>query len=219
MRRTIFDRLPIRTFATTRSDDLPTSAFTHLVIHHLVIHHLGERSDAKDHYDFGCRRPRARNDGIGQRPNPRRFEPQRAGAKRHDYPQGRLQRLLGPLVPAGSPPRLRPVSLLVRALLVSERRRQNDREAAFGRPLFSITSARPRAGGDPVFEVRPGFWIPALAGMSGSNYSSSTTAPSRIVTRRSICAAMSRLWVAMMVARPEARTNWLSAPKTRSDVR
>ena len=40
-------------------------------------------------------------------------------------------------------------------------------------------------------------------------YSSSTTAPSRIVTRRSICAAISRLWVAMMVARPEARTSWV----------
>ena len=38
-------------------------------------------------------------------------------------------------------------------------------------------------------------------------HSSSTTTPSRMVTRRSICAAMSRLWVAMMAARPEARTN------------
>jgi hypothetical protein len=36
---------------------------------------------------------------------------------------------------------------------------------------------------------------------------SSTTSPSRSVTRRSICAAMSRLCVAMIVARPEARTN------------
>jgi hypothetical protein len=45
-------------------------------------------------------------------------------------------------------------------------------------------------------------------------YSSSTTAPSRMVTRRSICAAMSRLWVAMTAASPVARTNCRSAPKT-----
>ena len=36
-------------------------------------------------------------------------------------------------------------------------------------------------------------------------YSSSTIRPSLIVTRRSMRAASSMLWVAMMVARPEAR--------------
>ena len=41
----------------------------------------------------------------------------------------------------------------------------------------------------------------------GRDYSSSTTNPSRMVTRRSICAASSILWVAMMAAMPEARTN------------
>ncbi len=38
-------------------------------------------------------------------------------------------------------------------------------------------------------------------------HASSTTTPSRMVTRRSICAAMSRLCVATMAASPEARTN------------
>ena len=32
-------------------------------------------------------------------------------------------------------------------------------------------------------------------------------------------AAMSMLWVAQIIARPDARTSWVSAPKTRSDVR
>src|SRR5208282_1999607 len=48
---------------------------------------------------------------------------------------------------------------------------------------------------------------------------SSTTTPSRMVTRRSICAAISRLWVATMAASPEARTNWPSVANTRSAVR
>ena len=52
-----------------------------------------------------------------------------------------------------------------------------------------------------------------------SAYSSSTTPPSRIVTRRSIWEAMSRLWVAIMAASPEARTNWLIVANTRWDVR
>ena len=43
--------------------------------------------------------------------------------------------------------------------------------------------------------------------ISASRHASSTTCPSRSVTRRSICAAMSRLCVAMMAARPEARTS------------
>jgi hypothetical protein len=47
----------------------------------------------------------------------------------------------------------------------------------------------------------------SLAMTESRNYSSSTTAPSRMVTRRSICAAMSRLWVAMIAASPEARTS------------
>ena len=52
-----------------------------------------------------------------------------------------------------------------------------------------------------------------------SAYSNSTTPPSRIVTRRSMREASSRLWVAISAASPEARTNCLIVAKTRPDVR
>jgi hypothetical protein len=49
-------------------------------------------------------------------------------------------------------------------------------------------------------------------------HSNSTTCPSRKVTRRSMREANSMLCVAMMVARPEARTNWVSAANPWSAV-
>ena len=49
-------------------------------------------------------------------------------------------------------------------------------------------------------------------------YSNSTTSPSRNVTRRSMREANSMLWVAMMVASPEARTSCVSAANTWSAV-
>jgi len=69
---------------------------------------------------------------------------------------------------------------------------------------------------EPNTQYRPPRTAPALPRLSilGSvplrtlaAQESSTTSPSRIVTRRSICDAMSRLCVAMIAARPEARTN------------
>jgi hypothetical protein len=68
---------------------------------------------SRHHVGIGCM--------VGKCAIARRFErAERAGAECDDHPQGRLQRPLGPLVPAGLSHRAPPGSLGVRSLLMSE---------------------------------------------------------------------------------------------------
>ena len=111
-----------------------------------------------------------------------------------------------------------------RALLVSRAPiGELDDEAACRRPLF-LPSLRangfgPEVAGPIANTARQSSPAREPGNNEPSAYSSSTTPPSRIVTRRSIWEAMSRLWVAIMAASPEARTNWLIVANTRWDVR
>ena len=148
----------------------------------------------------------------------------RSGAECDHHPQGSVRRRVGPLVPARPSSGLRPVSLLVRAPLVSRAPiGELDDEAACRRPLF-LPSLRangfgPEVAGPIANTARQSSPAREPGNNEPSAYSSSTTPPSRIVTRRSIWEAMSRLWVAIMAASPEARTNWLIVANTRWDVR
>ena len=135
-----------------------------------------------------------------------------------------MRRRVGPLVPAGPSSGLRPISPLVRSLLVSRAPiGELADEAARARPLFCavVASQRvgPEAAGPMVNSARQSNAARKPDNDEPSAYSNSTTPPSRIVTRRSIWEAMSRLWVAIMAASPEARTNWLIVANTRWDVR
>src|SRR5262249_42510373 len=73
---------------------------------------------------------------------------------------------------------------------------------------------------EPGIQHRIPRWIPdrrAARGVRNDGqryYCNSVTWPSRSVTRRSMRAAMSMLWVAITAARPEARTSWVSAVNT-----
>jgi hypothetical protein len=79
-----------------------------------------------------------------QRADTGRFEPQCAGAECDHHPQGSVRRRVGPLVPAGPSSGLRPISLLVRSLLVSRAPiGEFADEAARGRPLFLCRRCEP----------------------------------------------------------------------------
>jgi hypothetical protein len=102
------------------------------------------RSYEEAHDHFGRHRARARHDGSGadcERANAGRGHDPRPSAERHANTRSRVRRL-GPLVPAGKPPRLRPDALLVRPLLIPPQ-------------IFSATVPRGRPSGGLRFCMQP----------------------------------------------------------------
>ena len=172
--------------------------------------HVDRHSVRARHDGSGIDRPRA-NAGRGHDPC--------ASAERHANPSGGVRRL-GPVVPAWKPPRLQPAALLVRPLLIGASPSRRCR----GPPLGAASCVtRRRHSHEPTahaasFAASAGQAIVALR-RAATRFGrfvqvTSTTAPSRMVTRRSICAAMSGLWVATMARRGRRRApNWLSVAR------